>query len=480
MAIPDISVLPVSALDALAAPDRKRAQALLAPYLDASRHKVVVLDDDPTGIQTVHDISVYTNWSERAVLDGFREDAPLFFILTNSRSFSSNRTRNEHRVIAEHILSAAATTGKLPIIISRSDSTLRGHYPLETELLRQGLEDAGRHVDGEILCPFFKAGGRFTIGNTHYVQYGDELVPAAQTEFAKDKSFGYTHSDLPGYIEEKTGGRYPASGVTCISLEELRAQDYDGIVEKLMAVTDFNKVCVNAIDACDVKVFAVALYRAMARGKTFMFRTAAELVKVVGGITDIPLLKRQDMVTVDTHTGGLVVVGSHTQKTTAQLQALLELPCTVPIEFQSDLVLQGDEALSAEVDRCVALEEEAILAGKVAVCYTNRRLLTVENDTKESALVRSVKISHGVQSLVARLKVTPAFLIAKGGITSSTIGTDALGVKKANVLGQICPGIPVWQTDPGSKFPGIPYVIFPGNVGGAETLRQAVETLVAE
>ena len=162
------------------------------------------------------------------------------------------------------------------------------------------------------------------------------------------------------------------------------------------------------------------------------------------------------------------------------IQALLELPCTVPIEFQSDLVLQGDEALSAEVDRCVALEEEAILAGKVAVCYTNRRLLTVENDTKESALVRSVKISHGVQSLVARLKVTPAFLIAKGGITSSTIGTDALGVKKANVLGQICPGIPVWQTDPGSKFPGIPYVIFPGNVGGAETLRQAVETLVAE
>ena len=424
--------------------------------------------------------SRYTDWTVESICSGLQEPRKLFYILTNSRGLTVEETTAVHRQIAANAAEAAARTGKHYLIMSRSDSTLRGHYPLETELLRQGLEDAGRHVDGEILCPFFKAGGRFTIGNTHYVQYGDELVPAAQTEFAKDKSFGYTHSDLPGYIEEKTGGRYPASSVTCISLEELRAQDYDGIVEKLMAVTDFNKVCVNAIDACDVKVFAVALYRAMARGKTFMFRTAAELVKVVGGITDIPLLKRQDMVTVDTHTGGLVVVGSHTQKTTAQLQALLELPCTVPIEFRSDLVLQGDEALSAEVDRCVALEEEAILAGKVAVCYTNRRLLTVENDTKESALVRSVKISHGVQSLVARLKVTPAFLIAKGGITSSTIGTDALGVKKANVLGQICPGIPVWQTDPGSKFPGIPYVIFPGNVGGAETLRQAVETLVAE
>ena len=340
--------------------------------------------------------------------------------------------------------------------------------PLETQLLRQGLAEGGLQVDGEILCPFFKEGGRFTIGNTHYVKYGSELVPAAQTEFAKDKTFGYSHSDI---------GAYGAGSVTCISLEELRGQDYDAIVAKLMAVTDFGKVCVNAVDYCDVKVFAVALYRAMAQGKTFLFRTAAGLVKVVGGITDIPLLRRQDMVTVDTHTGGVVVVGSHTQKTTAQLEALLQLSCVVPIQFNSDLVLQGDEAFYAEVDRCVALEEEVIRSGKVAVCFTSRKLLTVENDTPESALMRSVKISDGVQSLVGRLKVTPAFIIAKGGITSSTVGTEALGVKKANVLGQICPGIPVWQTDETSKFPKIPYVIFPGNVGDADTLRQAVEIL---
>jgi uncharacterized protein YgbK (DUF1537 family) len=310
------------------------------------------------------------------------------------------------------------------------------------------------------------------------VKYGSELVPAAQTEFARDRTFGYSHSDLPSYIEEKTEGRFPASGVTCISLDELRGQNYDSIINKLLAVKDFGKVCVNAVDYCDVKVFAVALYRAMASGKTFLFRTAAGLVKVVGGVTDIPLLKRRDMIRMDTHTGGVVLVGSHTQKTTAQLNELLQLPCVQAIAFNSDLVLQGDAALSAEVDRCVALEEKAILDGRVAVCFTNRTLLTVENDTKEIALTRSVKISEGVQSLVGRLKVSPAFIIAKGGITSSTVGTEALGVKKANVLGQICPGIPVWQTDSDSKFPTIPYVIFPGNVGDKETLRQAVEILM--
>lgn len=51
-----------------------------------------------------------------------------------------------------------------------------------------------------------------------------------------------------------------------------------------------------------------------------------------------------------------MVVESHTQKTTAQLQQLLTLENVVPVEFDSDTVLQGDEAFYAEVDRCVAVE----------------------------------------------------------------------------------------------------------------------------
>lgn len=128
----------------------------------------------------------------------------------------------------------------------------------------------------------------------------------------------------------------------------------------------------------------------------------------------------------------------------------------------------------------MALEEDIIRAGKVAVCFTCRDLLEVPNDTKESALLRSVKISDGVQRLVGQLDITPAFVIAKGGITSSDVGTKALGVKRANVLGQIQPGIPVWQTGAESRFPGMPYVIFPGNTGDKTTLRRAVEILTAK
>ena len=125
----------------------------------------------------------------------------------------------------------------------------------------------------------------------------------------------------------------------------------------------------------------------------------------------------------------------------------------------------------------VKKSEEVMRTGKTAVCYTDRRLLTVENETKEEALLRSVKISDGVQSLVGNLTVTPAFVVAKGGITSSDVGTKALKVKRADVMGQIKPGIPVWKTGPESRFPGTPYVIFPGNVGEAQTLKEAVQVL---
>ena len=461
-------------------PDETKLDELLKKEIENNDTKFVVLDDDPTGVQTVHDISVYTDWTVESMKKGFMDDNKVFYILTNSRGMTEAETTKIHHEIIDAVAQAAAETGRNYQFISRSDSTLRGHYPLETELLKEGVEKSGKTVDGEVLFPFFKEGGRFTIDNTHYVKYGDELVPAAQTEFAKDKTFGYTHSSIPEYVEEKTKGAYKAENVTCIALEDLRALNIDKITEQLTNVKDFNKVCVNAIDYCDVKAFCIALYRAMAAGKSFMFRTAAGFVKVVGGVTDIPLLTRKEMVVKETDNGGIVVVGSHTAKTTAQLEELLKLENVVPVEFKSSLVLDGDEAFYNEVKRCVAEEEKIIASGKTAVCFTERKLLTVENDTKESALIRSVKISDGVQRLVGDLSITPAFVIAKGGITSSDVGTKALKVKCANVMGQIKPGIPVWQTGSESRFPQTPYVIFPGNVGEVTTLREAVEVLNAK
>lgn len=457
--------------------DEAAVDALLAKEIAANNKKIVVLDDDPTGVQTVHDISVYTNWEKDSIMKGFMEENNLFYVLTNSRGFTVEQTTKAHKEIAAVVDEVAKETGKEYIFISRSDSTLRGHFPLETELLKADYEkNTGAQIDGEILCPFFKEGGRFTIDNVHYVKYGDELVPANETEFAKDKTFGYSAATMPEYVEEKTKGEYKASDVTCISLEDIHNVDIDKIEAQLMAVKDFNKIVVNAVDYVDIKVFCVALYRAMAKGKVFMFRTAAAIVKVMGGVTDQPLLTREQMVVKETSNGGIVVVGSHTDKTTKQVECLKQLSDIEFIELDATLV-KDDAAFEAEVQRCLAKEEECIAAGKTVCCYTTRALITADTGDKEDELRLSVKISDAVQSLVGRLSITPSFVIAKGGITSSDVGTKALAVQKANVLGQIKPGIPVWQTGEESKFPQTPYVIFPGNVGEIETLKEAVEVL---
>lgn len=302
----------------------------------------VVLDDDPTGVQTVHDVPVYTNWEKETLRQAFAEKNNLFFILTNSRGFTEEQTTKAHKEIADVVDEAAKEAGVEYVFVSRSDSTLRGHYPLETEILKENYEyHTGTTIDGEILCPFFKEGGRFTIDNIHYVKYGDELVSANETEFAKDQTFGYSSLTMPEYVAEKTDGKYHAEDVTCISLKDIRSMDIFKIEEALMQVKDFNKIIVNAVDYIDLKIFSIALYRAMNKGKLFMFRTAASLVKVMGGVTDQPLLERGQMIVKETQNGGVIVVGSHTEKTTKQVEELKKL---TDIEFiELDATLVADE-----------------------------------------------------------------------------------------------------------------------------------------
>ena len=458
--------------------DTDKAEALLSQAMEGFHKKLVVLDDDPTGVQTVHDVSVYTDWEEESIRKGFEEKEAMFFILTNSRSFSVEETTKVHQDIAARVAKVARELGQDFMIISRGDSTLRGHYPLETQLLADGLtKNEGVVIDGEIICPFFPEGGRYTMDNIHYVKEQDNLVPAGMTEFARDKTFGYKSSDLTEYVEEKTEGKYHKEDCITISLDELNALDVQGIKEKLMSAQNMAKIIVNVVSYADLKVFCAALVLAMKEGKHYMARTAAAFTKVMGRISDQPLLGREQL-EGDTKNGGIVLIGSHVKKTTDQLNCLKELDGQADfMEFQVNTVFE-ENGLEKEVERTVKAAEEKILSGRTVVIYTSRQLLAPENMTPEEKLQISVKISNAVTSIIGKLSVKPKFIIAKGGITSSDVGTKALRVKKARVMGQVKKGIPVWMTGEESKFPGMPYIIFPGNVGEVSTLKEIVEELI--
>jgi uncharacterized protein YgbK (DUF1537 family) len=450
-------------------------EPLLPAIRDAVREsgqKIIVLDDDPTGTQTMHGISVLTEWSVESLTKMLAEPAAIAYILTNSRSLTSERAKELNRSIARNLLAAATIHAREFVVISRSDSTLRGHYPHETAAFIQSLE---RTFDATLIIPFFLEGGRLTIADTHYVREGEWLVPAAETEFANDASFGYANSNLRKWVSEKHAGQVSPEDVVSISIVDERQQGPEAIARKLEALSGGQICIVNAASYRDLEVFVTGLLKAEARGKRFFYRTAASFVRVRGGLEPRALLQSHEILSAGgSRCGGLVVAGSHVQKSSAQIEAAQMIADIRSLEVSVDKLL-CDQKRQLETQRVICAANEALLAGKDTLIFTSRKLAT-SSDSAEALRIGNV-ISDSLVDIVKGISERPAWVIAKGGITSSDIATKALGVTRAEVLGQISAGVPVWLTGEDSRWPNLLYTVFPGNVGQTDTLAELIGTL---
>jgi uncharacterized protein YgbK (DUF1537 family) len=442
---------------------------LLAPIRQAAaaaEKTLVVLDDDPTGTQTVYDLPVLTEWSAATLRAELARASPCFYLLTNARSLPAGDARVLNREAAANLRAASQATGRRFTVVSRSDSTLRGHFPLETDTLADLLGP----FDATFLIPYFEAGGRYTIGDVHYVAEGDRLTPAAETPFAQDAAFGYVSSNLREWVQEKTEGRVQPGQVRSLSLERLREEGPEGVATWLRSMPTGAFCVVNACAPRDAEVFALASLLAEASGRRYLYRTAASFVSARLGLEPRPLLadpalgERSEM-------GGLIVVGSYVPKTSRQLERLSHRLHPDTIELDVSQLATADSARPV-VESAIEEINHNLGAGRDVAVYTSRRL-QVSSDAAAS-LASGRRISEALVEIVRRLAWRPRYLIAKGGITASDLASRALGVKRALVLGQILPGVPVWQLGEETKFPGLAYVVFPGNVGDDDALADAV------
>ena len=246
-------------------------------------------------------------------------------------------------------------------------------------------------------------------------------------------------------------------------------------MNRLLQVADQQAIIVNAATYRDVDTFVWGLMQAEDRGKRFLFRTAASFVKSRGGVPDRGLLSSAELHSTaqKVGVGGLTIVGSYVQRTTEQLGEALRLDGVVGVELEVPRVL--DAATRArEIKRVLASLEGELQEGTDVILFTSRELVVPDC---MSQLWAAQLVSRSLSEVLCRLSVRPAYLVGKGGITSSDLATDGLGVRKAWVLGQIVPGVPVWRLGHESKYPGLPYVVFPGNVGGPEALGRAIQIL---
>lgn len=436
----------------------------------SSARKIVVLDDDPTGTQTVHDIPVVTHWTEDVLAAELRDKSPAFYILTNSRSLAQEEAERINHEIGEHLDKASRRIDRDFAVVSRSDSTLRGHFPGEVSALERAL---GTPYDAWLVIPFFEEGGRLTIDDIHYVAEGDWLVPAGTTEYALDPTFGYSASNLKDWVQEKTGGAVLASEVASISLEDLRGEGPKAVFRQLMTLENGRICVVNCAGYRDLEVFVLGLLEAETAGKRFLYRTAASFVQVRAGLSPKSALTRDEL-GLEGETGALYVVGSYVPRTTEQLKVVQASERTQTIELRVDHLLRNISR-QPEITRVAKEANRALGDGRDVVVFTSRQLVAGEDKNTSLSIART--ISDGLVSVVKLISVRPRYLLAKGGITSSDVATNGLSVNRAMVLGQILPGVPIWRLGEESRFPGLSYVVFPGNVGDAQALNAIRERL---
>ena len=438
----------------------------------SKRIQLVVLDDDPTGIQTVHGCYLLTQWDAPTLREAMADEHNFFYVLTNTRA---QTPADVEKTIAQIVANVQAVNKEFShelVFMSRSDSTLRSHFPLEIDTIVDGLQLAGASaIDGFFLVPAFFEGGRVTVDDTHYILDGDRRIPASQSEFARDSVFGYGTSHLPSYIEEKTSGRISAESVQSIPLDMLRAPSSDGLESFLEGLSDGRWVVVNAETYQDLDRFSAALRPVIAKGRKFAFQCAASVVKSLSGIPSRPLLSDE---LASSQGPGLFIVGSHVAKTTAQLNRLLAADSVEGIEVDVNDFLDDSDAMA---NRITGRMHDALSDGKSPVVYTSRS--EVQFDSPAQRLQAGRKLSLFLASLVKRLERPVSYVVAKGGITSHDVLVAGLDVKIARVMGQILPGVPVVRvrTDGGQNE--IPCVIFPGNVGTDESLCEVLEILTA-
>ena len=457
--------------------------AAVAASVTASQRVLVVLDDDPTGTQSVSNLPVLTHWQE----DDFRwaftyqlgaRPASAVYVLTNSRSLDPADAAARNREVVTNALAAAAATGTHLGFVSRSDSTLRGHYPLEPDVIADTLMQVlGRRTDGVVIVPAFPDAGRVTVGGVHYMLGDGLLTPVSDTEFANDATFGFKNSNLARYVEEKSDGRFRAEDVIVLDLTIVRGGTL-AIADAVMGAEHSTPIVVDAVTENDLRALALGLAEAESRGKELLYRVGPPFVRARIGQDEHQPLSGADAFAGATPPsgGGLIVVGSHVGVTTRQLKILTKRhPSATIVELDVESLADESAApahVTATVDAVVAA-----LADNDVVLQTSRLLVKADDATESLRIARSV--SAAVVAVVKRTLAgrAPRFVIAKGGITSSDVAAHGLQIRHGLVRGPMLPGIvSLWQPMDGPAT-GIPYVVFAGNVGDDESLYDVVTKL---
>jgi uncharacterized protein YgbK (DUF1537 family) len=407
----------------------------------------VVLDDDPTGVQTLAGIRVLLAWDAsriRAALAGRR----AVHLITNSRALSPVEAQ---ALVASAARDALAGAHDADVVL-RGDSTLRGHLLEEYLGVRDGL--ALGEEPPLLLVPALPSAGRVTVGGVHLIERDGSRTPLHETEYARDGVFAYRNARLLSWAEERSGGLFRAVDGRELSLEQLRADGPAAVVEAIANLSAARRPAVLAPDAvtmADLDVIAHGYADAAAAGARALVRCAPAFAGVLAGTTAPGLVD-----TPRASDGVLVVCGSYVPATTRQLDRLVAAHQGALVEV--DVVALASAEPEAEIDRAATAAAARLEKTGVAIVATPR-----ERPPQTRSLDVGARIASSLARVAGAVEPRPAVVIAKGGVTSAVTLREGFGIDAAEVVGPVLPGVSHWRAEE------LDYLVVPGNIG-ADTL----------
>lgn len=416
--------------------------------------RVAVLDDDPTGVQTLAGVRVLLDWTGNRVARALVA-AHSVHLLTNSRALASQDAR------ATVASAARAVTSTVPgaMIVLRGDSTLRGHILEEYLALREAL--ARDDFPPLVLVPALPSAGRVTIGGVQYLERDDGVrIPVHSSEFARDGPFAYASSRVLEWAEERTGGLFGAENGIEVELETLRRTGPDALVEAIRRATTApvpTAVCVDSERPSDIDVVAEGVHRAREACDVFIVRCGPALA---GGLGYATALTDADLPSAGKV---FVVCGSYVA------QSVRQLAC-ISSRFPEDVIEVDPLTLSSQdggfPEITLRLQERLDISGLAVLAVSGPR------PERLSDLPSGMRVAQGLATLVASVDRHDALVVLKGGVTSAVALKNGLGALEADIVGPVLPGVALWQiVEPDTR----PVLVVPGNVGADELLVRIVE-----
>ena len=445
--------------------------------------KIIIIDDDPTGSQTVNDCNLILRWDYETLFKGLKDCSNFLFILANTRALAEKDVKKRLDQICSslnRVMNNSLFSEEDFVIISRGDSTLRGHNFIEPLIINQLLGP----FDATFYIPAFIECNRITVDGHHFV----DNVPVHKTIFAKDKIFGFNTSNIKELIYEQSHRQININHIEHINIRDFELLDQNQPSNLYMYIKQLEnnkRVIVDINDYSQLDNFS-KIIKSLLKRKKFLFRTAASFISSISNFEFnqkdsiyFSQLRRKN--NNDQFMKGLIVVGSCVELTNLQLNKVLEISVCKPIEINA---LKLYELFKFE-DNCQKINSKKKLIlnsirfnlsqNFIPILYTSREIVSFKN---ENNLIRFQHfLSVFISEIVAAIKNEIGYLISKGGITTNTILSHGLEADSVFLEGQILPGISLVTFDLLKQKGKLPIVTFPGNMGNHMSLVKAIEIL---